>query len=179
MAAYRMRQEQLPGIRRAPVPGEPVPDRDLVSGGHQSGVPSGAHLVSTGHQSGGYGTPDSKAFDPNAINPNAEIRERALLWAEKNRYAYRAFSRELDLIYGAAIGAHNFNKKAAVIKAAQKAGVPDHISASTRALRRLMSRCKQPECKFAAWRQRLCYLHWKESLGFVFDSVRKVFAKAR
>jgi hypothetical protein len=84
MVPYRIRQEQLPGIRRAPVPGEPVPDRDLLSGGHQSGVPSGAHLVSTGHQSGGYWTPDSKAFDPNAINPNAEIRQPALLRAEKN-----------------------------------------------------------------------------------------------
>ena len=74
MAPYRVRQEQLPGIRRAPVPGESVPDRDLVSSGHQSGVLCGTHLVSSGHQSGVPRTPDSTAFDPKAIDPKPRIQ---------------------------------------------------------------------------------------------------------
>jgi hypothetical protein len=81
MEPYRARQEQLPGIRRPPVPGEPISDRDLVSAGHQSGVPNDAHLVSSGHQSGVCETPDSKAFDPNAqenqnqnITPNGALK---------------------------------------------------------------------------------------------------------
>ncbi len=74
MAPYRARQEQLPGICRKPVPGEPVPDRDLVSRGHQSGVQTGAHLVSTGHQSGVTGTPDSKALDPSTTDSRTGIQ---------------------------------------------------------------------------------------------------------
>lgn len=30
---------------------------------------------------------------------------------------------------------------------------------------------------FAAWRDRLCYRHWRESRGFIFDVVRKVFIR--
>ncbi len=53
MAPYLTRQQQLPGIVRPSVPGEPVPDRPLVTPRHQTGV-----TVS----------PDSKAFDSKAIN---------------------------------------------------------------------------------------------------------------
>jgi hypothetical protein len=127
-------QQQLPGILKPPkigiletpvtdaappstwTPCPPSPVTVSMDSGH--GVHPTLDTVST----------DSKAFDSKTINSNAEIRRRALLWAEKNSFAYRAFSRELDAIYGAAIGAHNFNHEAAVIKAAQKAGVPDHIA---------------------------------------------------
>jgi hypothetical protein len=73
MASYRSRQQQLPGIRRTPIPGEPIPALPLVSHGHQSGGPHDAELVSSGHQTGVTGTPDSKAFDPKAINPKPVI----------------------------------------------------------------------------------------------------------
>jgi len=42
-----------------------------------------------------------------------------------------------------------------------------------------MTHCKHPGCKFAAWRGVLCYLHWKESQGFIFDAVQKLFVKAK
>jgi hypothetical protein len=73
MAPYRTRQQQLPGIRRVAIPGEPIPDRPLVSRGHQTGGPRAVHLVSSGHQSGVTGTPDSKAFDPKALDPKPVI----------------------------------------------------------------------------------------------------------
>ncbi len=73
MTPYRVRQQQLPGIYRVPVPGEPIPDRPLVSTGHQTGVPSAAYLVSSGRQSGATGTPDSRAFDPSTTDPKATI----------------------------------------------------------------------------------------------------------
>ncbi len=41
-----------------------------------------------------------------------------------------------------------------------------------------MSRCKKRAYLFAAWRDRLCYRHWKESRGWVFDAVQKIFARA-
>lgn len=41
-----------------------------------------------------------------------------------------------------------------------------------------MTYCAKPGCKFAAWRRLLCYFHWKQSQGFVFDSERKVFVRA-
>jgi len=41
-----------------------------------------------------------------------------------------------------------------------------------------MSRCKKSRCKFAPWRQGLCYRHWRESRGFVFDLARKIFTRA-
>lgn len=128
MAPYRAYQQQLPGIRRPPVPGEPIPDATPVTPRHRSGDILSPQPVTPCHPSGDTMSPDSKAFDPKTINSNAEIRQRASLWAEKNSFAWRAFSRELDAIYGAAIGAHNFNHEAAVIKAARKAGVPDHIA---------------------------------------------------
>jgi len=74
MTPYRVRQQQLPGIYRIPVPGEPIPDRPLVSTGHQTGVPSGAYLVSSGHRSGVTGTPDSKAFDPSTTDSKTKIQ---------------------------------------------------------------------------------------------------------
>ena len=40
-----------------------------------------------------------------------------------------------------------------------------------------MKQCKQPGCKFPVWRERLCYRHWRESQGQVFDPERKVFVK--
>jgi hypothetical protein len=58
MAAYRTCQKQLPGIPHTPVPGEPIPDRHLVSSGHQSGVQQ---------------TPDSKAFDSRTTDSKPEI----------------------------------------------------------------------------------------------------------
>lgn len=42
-----------------------------------------------------------------------------------------------------------------------------------------MIRCKQRACMFAAWRKRLCYTHWRESQGWVFDVAQKVFVRAR
>jgi hypothetical protein len=35
--------------------------------------------------------------------------------------------------------------------------------------------CKQPGCKLAAWRRRLCYTHWRIDQGFFFDG--KAFVK--
>src|SRR5271157_1179202 len=63
MEPYRSRQEQLPGIRRAPVPGEPIADPDLVQPLHQSGAKNVETLVQPLHQSGAAVAPDSKAFD--------------------------------------------------------------------------------------------------------------------
>jgi hypothetical protein len=42
-----------------------------------------------------------------------------------------------------------------------------------------MSRCKKPECKFNAWRQRLCYQHWRTSHGWTFNPLRKVFVRTK
>ncbi len=42
-----------------------------------------------------------------------------------------------------------------------------------------MIHCKKPECKFEAWRGRLCYKHSRESQGFVFDPQLRVFVKAQ
>jgi hypothetical protein len=39
--------------------------------------------------------------------------------------------------------------------------------------------CRQPGCKLTAWKHRLCYTHWKLSLGFIFDSDRKVFIRPK
>jgi hypothetical protein len=41
-----------------------------------------------------------------------------------------------------------------------------------------MIHCKKPECRFEAWRRRLCYRHWRESQGFVFDPELRVFVHA-
>ena len=40
-----------------------------------------------------------------------------------------------------------------------------------------MNHCKQPGCKFAPWRRRLCFRHWRYSQGFVFDPEQKAFIK--
>jgi len=42
-----------------------------------------------------------------------------------------------------------------------------------------MSRCKRTDCKLTPWRQGFCYTHWRESQGFVFDLVRRVFVKGK
>ena len=42
-----------------------------------------------------------------------------------------------------------------------------------------MIHCKKTDCKFEAWRRRLCYRHWRESQGFVFDPQLKVFVHAK
>jgi hypothetical protein len=40
-----------------------------------------------------------------------------------------------------------------------------------------MTYCTKPGCKLNAWRKRLCFTHWRESQGFVFDCTLKVFVK--
>ena len=40
-----------------------------------------------------------------------------------------------------------------------------------------MTRCRKSSCKLKAWRKGLCFLHWKESQGFKFDSARGVFVR--
>jgi hypothetical protein len=42
-----------------------------------------------------------------------------------------------------------------------------------------MTHCTKPACKLSAWRKRLCFTHWRESQGFVFDSTLKVFVKTK
>jgi hypothetical protein len=42
-----------------------------------------------------------------------------------------------------------------------------------------MTHCTKPACKLSAWRKRLCFTHWRESQGFVFDRTLKVFRKPR
>lgn len=69
MAPYLTRQQQLPGIRRAPIPGEPIPDHPLVTQSHQPGDTESADLMTQGHQPGDRGSPDSKAFDSRALDP--------------------------------------------------------------------------------------------------------------
>lgn len=62
MARYRSTgQEQLPGIPLSAVPGEPIPDRDLVAP---------CHLVTPRHQSGGTMSPDSRNDSRSTTLPN-------------------------------------------------------------------------------------------------------------
>ena len=42
-----------------------------------------------------------------------------------------------------------------------------------------MIRCKYFGCKLTPWRGLLCYTHWRQSQGFIFDQLRKVFVKAK
>jgi hypothetical protein len=42
-----------------------------------------------------------------------------------------------------------------------------------------MKRCKQPDCKLTAWKHQLCYTHWRESQGFVFDPLQKIFVRSK
>jgi len=42
-----------------------------------------------------------------------------------------------------------------------------------------MTRCSKPGCRFYLYRGRLCYRHWRESQGFVFDAARKLFVKTK
>lgn len=39
----------------------------------------------------------------------------------------------------------------------------------------LKTHCRKPGCKFVPWRGSLCYTHFRESQGFVFDPLRKIF----
>jgi len=34
-------------------------------------------------------------------------------------------------------------------------------------------------CKCASWKHALCYTHFREAQGFVFDALRKVFVKTK
>jgi len=93
---YRNLQAGLPGIRRPPIPGEPVTgvrgspvqrDRQVspghrtgvpgspvqVSQGQESGVPGSPVQVSQGQESGVPGSPDSKAFDPKHSDSQTKI----------------------------------------------------------------------------------------------------------
>ena len=38
--------------------------------------------------------------------------------------------------------------------------------------------CKHSGCRFSRWRGPWCYTHWRESQGYVFDSVQGRFVKA-
>lgn len=40
---------------------------------------------------------------------------------------------------------------------------------------KMKTHCKKSGCKFIPWRGSLCYTHFRESQGFVFDPVRKIF----
>jgi hypothetical protein len=40
-----------------------------------------------------------------------------------------------------------------------------------------MNHCRRKDCKLIPWLRRLCYTHWRESQGFVFDG--KMFVKAK
>lgn len=42
-----------------------------------------------------------------------------------------------------------------------------------------MTHCAKSKCKLTPWHGRLCYTHWRESLGFVFNPQLKVFVKAK
>jgi hypothetical protein len=78
MAPYRICQRQLPGIARPAIPGEPIPDRPLVTAGRQTGDRKSADLVTAGHQSGDCLTPNSKAFDPKALDTKPMIPHFAI-----------------------------------------------------------------------------------------------------
>jgi hypothetical protein len=73
MRPYLNRQQQLPGIHRAAIPGEPITDRSLVTTRHQTGDRGTSALVTDRHQSGDCQTPDSKAFDSRTIDPKPVI----------------------------------------------------------------------------------------------------------
>ncbi len=40
-----------------------------------------------------------------------------------------------------------------------------------------MTHCAKPNCKLTPWRRSLCFTHWRESQGFVFDLERRLFVK--
>lgn len=78
------RQRILPGIRRPSVPGELIetPEADAPIGlpGRHTQSPRDTRSVSLGDALGLHGTPDSKAFDPKAIDPRErEIQEQPAL----------------------------------------------------------------------------------------------------
>jgi hypothetical protein len=100
VARYRSSQQTLPGIRRPPIPGEPIPHHAemlpqnlvLVNPVHQSGDPSSPVLLNPVHQSSELGSPDPKAFDSKSFfDPKPLIQK---LEREKNE---KSLSFELDL----------------------------------------------------------------------------------
>ena len=42
-----------------------------------------------------------------------------------------------------------------------------------------MIHCNKPDCRFEAWKGRLCYKHWRESQGFLFDPQLGMFVRAK
>jgi hypothetical protein len=128
MAPYRTCQQQPPGVRRVPMPHEPVFEPTTVTAGHPTGDTMSPLPVTPCRATDDKASPDPRASYSNAIDPTAVIRERALIWAEKNSYAYRAFCRELQAIFGAMIGTHDPDNRGAVLHAACRAGVPEHIA---------------------------------------------------
>jgi hypothetical protein len=96
VARYLSSQQSLPGIRRPPIPGEPIPqhaqDTALVNPVHQSPEPSSPVLLNPVHQTGESSSPDSKAFDSKSFfDPKPLIQK---LEREKNE---KFLSFELDL----------------------------------------------------------------------------------
>ncbi len=81
MVAYRSTgQEQLPGIRRSVIPGEPIPD-DLV-------VP--CHQVAPSHQSGGAVSPNSINDSRSTTLPNPPFQGGSLDLASSSKENTRA-----------------------------------------------------------------------------------------
>ena len=39
--------------------------------------------------------------------------------------------------------------------------------------------CSKPGCRLHEWRRGLCYTHWREAHGWIFDAVRKVFVRTK
>src|SRR2546425_577718 len=73
MSPYWTHQQQLPGIRRIPVPGEPIADATLVTSRRQTGDTTSQALVTPRHQSGVTVSADSKAFDSNPLDSKPVI----------------------------------------------------------------------------------------------------------
>lgn len=40
-----------------------------------------------------------------------------------------------------------------------------------------MTYCKRPGCKHSPWKHDICYRHYRENQGHIFDPVGKVFVK--
>jgi hypothetical protein len=101
VARYRSSQQSLPGIRRPPIPGEPIAQHaemlpqnpGLVNPVHQSPEPSSPALLNPVHQSSEHSSPDSKAFDSKSFfDPKPLIQK---LEREKNENSH-SFQLDLD-----------------------------------------------------------------------------------
>jgi hypothetical protein len=71
--------------------------------------------------------PYSKTLNSKVGRSTAVTRQYALQWAEVNGYAYRQFCQELRKISEATEGG-NVDMRAAVLRTALRAGIPDHIA---------------------------------------------------